>query len=100
MYEREGLLKENNKHAAGDAILIEPVFMHVGFLGENKLGMLEAYHRSFSQSRGTNISCGQANRIVLIGRKIFSFLSVQYGPIAASCNSKKCTYLIRADTGK
>ena len=48
MYEREGLLKENNKHAAGDAILVEPVFVHVGFLGENKLGMLEAYHRSLS----------------------------------------------------
>ena len=48
MYEREGLLKENNEHAAGDAILVEPVFVHVGFLGENKLGMLEAYHRSLS----------------------------------------------------
>jgi hypothetical protein len=48
MYEREGLLKENNEHAAGDAILVEPVFVHVGFLGKNKLGMLEAYHRSLS----------------------------------------------------
>lgn len=48
MDERQGLLKEHNEHAAGDAILVEPVFVHVGFLGENKLGMLEAYHRSLS----------------------------------------------------
>lgn len=49
--QRKCLLEEDDQHAAGNTVLIEPIFVHVRLLREHERSVLKTYYAKLLETR-------------------------------------------------